>query len=201
LFGASGLVQNVLSWPDTWILPDSASSILYGQPVLSMDSTLPVLYANATPPLNGGGSGAPAMSTVTDADLGSCRQAVFSATPGGVNSNFAYIDGFSGAASKDTVFSILVKSNVDAQIGINIHNGSSYNAINTDKIFLKAGQVKRLVYGQRNIQAGPWTLYWYPITGSPTVKFSHLQVDQGDTGQAGTTQQISKIAKLGAFGA
>jgi hypothetical protein len=201
VFAAAGTVQGVSSWPTGWILPDSAQSIMYGEPVSHVDPTLPVLFAHPAPAIAGQGANAPTMSYVEDADLGYCRQAVYQAFAGGASGNTAIMAVGSGVASKATIISILVKSSIDTQIGINTHNGSSYNDINTQQVFLKAGKVTRLIYGKRNIPAnGAWNLYWYPVgTDAPTIQFANLQVYQGTPDLQTTDQEIAKIISTGAF--
>jgi hypothetical protein len=200
LFGAMGVTQNVVSWPNSWVLPASAQVIMYGEPVTREDPTLPVLYSETAPNITASGANPPAASFVEDTDLGYCRQLVYTAFAGSTGQNFGQLAIGTGAGSQDSVFSVLVKSSTDTQLSINFHNGAAFNDINTSEVYLKAGKVTRILTGKRNIAAGAWTLYWWPVgTDAPTVKFGRCQAYQGPTGTAVTTAELAKIAKHGSF--
>lgn len=195
-----GIIQGISSWPTGWVLHDSAQLIMYGEPIHQEDPTLPVLYSAKSPAITSGGTNPPTMSYVEDADFGFCRQAVFTAFAGSTGSNLAQIAVGSGVASRDNVFSVLVKSSADTTIAIQLHDGANYNVINTTHVVLKAGKVTRLVYGKSNIPAGTWTLSWFPVgADAPTIKFANLQAYQGAAGTQTTSAEISKIVGEGAF--
>jgi hypothetical protein len=194
-----GIIQGVASWPDGWIL-GNPQLIMYGEPVLSFDPTLPVLYSHQAPPIVGNGTHVPTATYVEDVDLGYCRQLVFTAFAGNANDNLGQLDFGNGVASKDGVFSVLVKSATDTQIGTTTLFNGAYNDINTTKIFLKAGQVTRILSGASGLGAGAWQMIWYAIgTDAPTIKFANFQAYQGTPNTAANSAAIAKIVKLGAF--
>jgi len=199
MFNCPGIVQGVTSWPDAWILPP-AGTFFYGEPVHTIDPTLAPLYAHPAPVPSPGGAHPPTTSYVEDADLGYCTQAVFTAFAGSVNDNLMSVVLGSAAASKSSAFSVLVKSSIDTQLGINLWDGAVYNTLNADKIYLKAGKVTRIVFGRPNLAAGTWQITFYPVAAdAPTIKFSSLQLYQGTPNTAATNADIAKIIKYGAF--
>lgn len=198
---ALGVVQNVLSWPDA-LMPSiySAQQTLYGQPVHSIDPTVPVLYSELAPNFAARGTTPPTMSFVEDADLDYCRQAVFTANAGGVDANAVEKDLGTGVGSRDSLFTVLLKSSIDTQIAVNLYDGALFHAYAESNIYLKAGKTTKLVLGRRNIPGGAWKLIFYPVSNdAPTIKFAALQVYQGTIDTAATTADVAKIVKHGAF--
>lgn len=202
-FGGQGTVQNVTSWPDSLILPTAAQVCLYGEPVHKIDPTLAPLYAEQASAWASSGVSAPTVNAFAeDVDLGYCRSVTFQAVVGGLNTNAVNKTLGNGAASKDSLITVLMKSDTDCKITAHLFDGTSFNVINPTEINLKANKVIRIVLGKRNIAAGGvWQLFVYSTdgVGTPNIKIANLQVWQGATGTQTTTQEISKIVRDGSF--
>jgi hypothetical protein len=207
MFAGQATVQNVVSWPDSWILPAAAQCCLFGEPVHTIDPTLPVMYAEqATAWANGAGASPPSSNVFAeDANLSYSRTIVFLGVVGSASTevSVAKTTFTNQAASQDTVFSFLVKANKDCQIFLHLHDGTNYNALNPTQINLKTNKVTKVLVGKRNLPtggSGTWTFYVGPNdTTAPTLVISNLQVYQGATGTSTTSRDIAKIIKLGAF--
>jgi hypothetical protein len=196
----NGIVQNVLAWPDMFI-PNTSPSILIGVPVYLEDPSINAFYAEQLPNFTASGASPPTVSTVEDDDLGGiCRQVIYSSSAGDTNTNRASVNLGAGSASKDNVYSILLKSDADTDLATNFHDGTNWNVINTQNIHLIANKVTRIVASKKNIPAnGNWLLYFWPVsTDAPTIKFSRLQLYQGDQTEV-ASNAISRIVKYGAF--
>lgn len=201
-FSALGVVQNVISWPDAYFLHETAQMVAYGEPVLKIDPTLnnapfaeqapKLLNSAVSPPLSN--------SWVEDFDLGLCREVQFDTVVGNENDGNTRTANFTGVASQDTLLTLLVKSDIDCEIGINLHDGAAFHAFKATDVFLKSGKVTRIVVARRAIAGGSWKIHFYPLdTSGPTIKFANIQVVQGATYAPATSQLIASVVRHGLF--
>lgn len=197
-YGCIGIVQNVSSWPDAFHV-QTAQQVLYGTPVLSIDSSVSMLYSDKAPILVAGGTTPPTGTYVEDSNMGYCRQIAFTANAGSVSANLATVTLGSAAGSKDSVLSVLIVAGSDCTLGFNLYDGAAYDAINSQGgVSLKAGVVTRLLIARSGIAAGTWQWIFFPVDASgPTIKFSNLIVYQGTPNTAVNTEAVSKIVKYG----
>lgn len=203
LFNSTATVQNVLSWPDSIVLPAASQLLMYGTPVHRIDPTISPVYAEQAGAWSSSSNSAPtANAFAEDADLGYCRSVTFQ----GVVANFAGNTSFvkmalgTPAASQDSLFTWLVKSDIDCKMKMDVRDGASFNQLNPTEINLVAGKVTRIVAGKKNIATGAWVLYFGPNdTNTATLKISNLQLYQGAAGTEGTLRDLSRIVKHGSF--
>jgi len=202
-FQGIGLTQNVLRWPDEIRMAQSGGitqqCVLYGTPILTIDSSVTPLLADASPTIGAYGGSAGTLTYVEDPELGNCANIACTSVAGG-SVNVFNIPGL--LANQNILITFLIKSSVTCPVSVIFYDGTNTRRIGTDGgLSLVAGQTTRVVLSAAVYNAGSsGSVQITPYdTSAPVLKIAKMQVYQGPVNNEKTFADMATIVKNGLF--
>ena len=203
LYQATGVVNGISKWPDTFYSPLYVAVTLFteliGTPILSENTKFTPIISQQAPAFYTGGANPGTLSYVNDAQLGYCTQIV--CTPY-VNTCVNTLAIPTLSANSTVVISCIIKSNINCSMTAVFADGNGNRKAGVDgAINLIAGVPTRVVLSRNSYAAGTsgsFAFFNFDTTG-PTIQIANVVVYEGLSASATTTKVISGIICNGWF--